>query len=139
MNSKRRVTSTPAAGSADKALFCWFFDLHTQNGGLKGLTYEDVQNFIIANGVDRADDVVCDWLATRAAGEAGYRDALKNAEMWRNAVNGQGLPLFVLSYLRAMRARQEFRGDTLNRKATIALGQGWVHLELHDLRPVLAG
>jgi hypothetical protein len=125
--------------AVDKALFCWFFDVYTQNGGLKGLTFDDVRAFIAANGVDRADDVICDWLAARGEADAGFRDSLKNAALWRNAVEAGRLPLLVLSYLRALRARTEWRGDVLNRKATIAVGSGWVHLERHELGPLLAG
>lgn len=128
-----------AAGTVTKALFCWFFDLYTQNGGLKGVTYADVRGFMVSNGIDKSDDVICDWLAARGASDAGYRDSLKNAALWRNSVDDQRLPLLVLSYLRAMRARGAYRGDTLNRKATVALGQGWVHMERHDLRNLLAG
>lgn len=133
------ASSLPGRPAVSKALFCWFFDLHTQNGGLKDLTYADVKGFIENNGVADTDDVVCDWLAARAASDAGYRDSRRNAELWRSSVDEAVLPLFVLSYLRALRSRTEYRGDVLNRKATIAVGQGWVHVERHDLRQLLAG
>src|SRR5206468_2969200 len=32
-------------GKPDKRLFCWFFDVLTQNGGLKGITFADVDGF----------------------------------------------------------------------------------------------
>jgi hypothetical protein len=127
----------PAFGSVTKHAFCWFFDLITQNGGLKGITIGDVSSFLAVSGVDRADDLVCDWLATRPAGEAGYRDSIKNAEDWRNVSSDGSLSLLILSYLRSQKSRPEYRGDTLNRKATIATGKGWVHRELHDVRKLL--
>jgi len=134
IESARRWAAALSAGEQpSKAVFCWFFDLHTQNGGLKGLTYDDVQGFIASTGFDRADDVVCDWLAARTASDAGYKDSRKNASLWRNSVSEKNLPLFVLSYLRAMLSRTEYRGDVLNREATIALGNGWVHAERHHL------
>ncbi len=149
IEASRRVASTAADAAShwadeagippSKALFCWFFDLTTQNGGLKGLGYAEVRDYISANGADRADDLVCDWLAARTSGEAGYRDAAKNAALWRDHVDAAQLPLFVLSFLRALKVpRRQYRADVLNRKATIALGQGWVHTERHDLRPLLA-
>lgn len=133
------ASSLPGKPPVSKTLFCWFFDLRTQNGGLGNLSYADVEAFVGNNGITKADDVVCDWLAARTANDAGYRDSLRNADLWRTAVDGATSPLFVLSYLRALRSRTGYRGDVLNRKATIAVGQGWVHMERHDLRSLLAG
>jgi hypothetical protein len=116
--------------------FCWFFDVRTQNGGLKGVSAQAVKDFIREVGAQRVDDVVCDWLAARGPGDAGYRDARKNALLWRTDAPAAKLPLFAASYLRAMRARLEYRADVLDRKGTIALGSGWVHGELHRLDPL---
>ena len=132
------AAADPAYDSVTKGLFCWFFDVFTQNGGLKGLGYREVKDFVAANGVERADDVICDWLATRTNASAGYRDSRENATMWRDKVPREKLSLLVLSYLRSQLARLEYRGDVLNRKASIAIGRGWVHRELHDLSPLLA-
>lgn len=121
-----------------KDVFCWFFDVYTQNGGLKGLTYADAADFIAASGTGKADDVICDWLAARTSAFAGFRDSLRNAALWRDNVPPAKLHLFVLSYLRAQKSRLEYRADVLNRKATIALGQGWVHGEKHDLAALFA-
>ena len=126
-------------GTADKWLFCWFFDLITQNGGLKNVTHDDVTAFIGATGTSAVDDVICDWLAERTSNDAGYRDSHRNAELWRNKVPADRLILFVASYMRALESRTEYRGDTLNRKGTIALGEGWVHVERHQLKPIIAG
>jgi hypothetical protein len=128
----------PKATPNTKATFCWFFDVFTQNGGLKGLSYADVENFIEATGADRADDVICDWLAGRPSTDDAAPDARRNAALWRNQVPEKALPLLVLSYLRARRARPAYQADTLNRKATIAVGHGWVHRERHDLDGLLA-
>lgn len=120
-----------------KAEFCWFFDVFTQNGGMKDVTLQLVQNFIATAGTDAADDSVCDWLAARTTADNGFRDSRKNAVLWRNNVSAERLTLFVASYLRAQRSLLQWRADTLNRKGTIALGFGWVHGEQHNLKAPL--
>lgn len=136
--AKAYAASDPAYGNPTKGLFCWFFDVFTQNGGLKDLDYDDVRGFIAHNGLQRVDDVICDWLATRTDASAGYRDSRSNAALWRDQVPQERLSLLVLSFLRSQLARLEYRGDVLNRKAAIAIGRGWVHRELHDLTKLLA-
>ncbi|WP_371424573.1 peptidoglycan-binding domain 1 protein [Tardiphaga sp.] len=121
----------------DKWLFCWFFDLITQNGGLKSVTHASVVSFIGATGTTAVDDVICDWLASRTSRDAGFRDSHRNADLWRDKVPDERLKLFVASYMRALESRTEYRGDTLNRKATIALGEGWVHVERHNLKQII--
>lgn len=135
--AKAYAAHDPATGGVGKPLFCWFFDVHTQNGGLSGLGYADVKQFIDANGASRADDTICDWLSDRNQADAGYRDSHRNAALWRDNVDPSQLSLFVLSFLRSQKSRTQYRADVLNRKGTIALGTGWVHLELHDLTPLL--
>lgn len=116
--------------------FCWFFDVMTQNGGLKGVSPARVKDFIAAAGTDRADDIVCDWLASRTSGDNGFRDSQKNARLWRDAVPAANLELFVASFMRSQKSNLQWRADTLNRKGTIALGTGWVHGEQHDLHAI---
>ena len=44
--STRPRRGRPARGGAkSKRLFCWFFDIVTQNGGLEGLTFAKTKNF----------------------------------------------------------------------------------------------
>jgi hypothetical protein len=124
------------AGTPALQEFCWFFDLLTQNGGLKDVSPAMVADFIAASGHQQADDVVCDWLESRPPTDHGVRDAWKNAALWRNQVPTGNLTLFVASYLRAQRAKPEWRTDTLNRKATIAVGHGWVHTSQHFLTDI---
>lgn len=121
----------------DKALFCWFFDLLTQNGGLKTVTPAGAKSFINGFGRDKADDAICDWLTGRGSEQAGYRDARKNADLWRNSVPPSRLVIFAASFLRSGLSRLPYRADVMNRKGTIALGTGWVHLERHDLTAIL--
>jgi N-acetylmuramoyl-L-alanine amidase CwlA len=107
--------------------FCWFFDLFTQNGGLKGISPNDVVNFIHHTQSDKADDLVCDWLAGQQSASHGESDARKNAALWRNSQNIISLELLIASYLRAQKSKVEWRVDVLNRKGTIAMKSGWVH------------
>lgn len=131
------ATEDPSFGQVTKRLFCWFFDVITQNGGLKGLGFRDVHAFIDAAGVDRADDLVCEFLGDRGPSDAGFRDSRENAVLWRDKIPAGRLSLLTLSYLRGLKSRTEFRGDVLNRKGTIAVGSGMVHRERHDLNVLL--
>jgi hypothetical protein len=136
--AKAYAAADPAHGTVSKALFCWFFDVYTQNGGLKGVGYGDVKAFLAAHGTAKADDIICDWLASLTEASASYRDCHDNAKLWRNNVPDAKLSLLVLSYLRAQLSRLEYRGNVMNRKGTIALGHGWVNREKHDLTALLA-
>lgn len=119
-------------GAPTKRSFCWFFDIVTQNGSLKGLTFADVAQFLDQNKPDRADDVVCDFLANRK-GESGHvRDAKKNAALWRDKTDNEKLELLAMSYLRSNAANPQWRHVVLNRKGTIAMGVGWVNSGKHN-------
>ena len=120
-------------GKADLRTFCWFFDLVTQNGSLKGLTRADVENFKALSGPGGADDLVCDFLENRPILGGHDRDAQRNAKLWRNTLSGARLDLLVLSHLRAGLSRPQFRHVVLNRKGTLAAGKGWVNGELYRL------
>jgi hypothetical protein len=128
----------PSFGTATRPLFCWFFDLFTQNGGLKGLGYGDVHAFIDRNGADGALGVVCDWLASRPKGVTGYRDSNANATLWRTHLPASSLSLLLLSYLRCQLSRIEYRADVMNRKGTVAVQRGWVHGQKQDLTALLS-
>jgi hypothetical protein len=99
----------------------------TQNGGLKGLTFEEVGEFLEQNKPDKADDFVCDFLKGRTGASGHVTDAHKNADLWRNKADGQKLELLVMSYLRSETADPKWRHVVLNRKGTIAMGGGWVN------------
>jgi hypothetical protein len=122
--------------TATKREYCWFYDIFTQNGGLKSVTPKKVQDFIAGHGADRADDIVCDWLAARKDAQPGAKDSRKNATLWRNKVADGHAELFVASYLRAGESNPLWQADVLNRKGTIALGKGWVHASQHDVTPI---
>ncbi|HEY0116694.1 MAG TPA: hypothetical protein VGB54_13340 [Allosphingosinicella sp.] len=114
-------------GPQSKRTFCWFFDLVTQNGGLEGLTASKVKAFIAANAPDKADDLICDFLAGVKGNGGHAKDARANAAAWRNKAAGDKLTLLCASYLRSMTSKPEWRHVVINRKATIAMGRGRVN------------
>jgi len=116
--------------------FCWFFDLLTQNGGLKGLKLSDVQKFINNHGATAVDDAICDFMAARTKADSGYLDSKANATLWRNNIANKDLNLFVLSYLRSLLSRTEYRGLTMNRKGGIAAGAGWINRSKRNLSAI---
>ncbi len=113
--------------------FCWFFDLVTQNGGLKGVGGGDVKAFIQQHAPDKADNVICEWLGNAPSNVFGFKDARKNAIAWCDNISAEALPLFVLSYLRAQKSRSDSRYLVLNRKGTIAITSGMVNGDKIDL------
>jgi hypothetical protein len=110
-----------------KQAFCWFFDVFTQNGGLNTVTPQQVDSFV-GNDVQHAVSTVCAWLSARQSFEHGASDSIKNAARWQNIAEAS-TRLFVASFLRSQKSKLEWRADVLNRKATIAVGSGWVHGE----------
>ena len=147
MDVARKVGNTAWATAQDwdqkrggsgvsKKAFCWFYDVFTQNGGLKSLTVKKVQDFIANNGADQADAVICDWLAARADDNRGAKDSRKNANLWRGTVVDRDMFFFVASYLRIQESNQLWQSDAMNRKAAIAVGTGWVHGTKHNLVPI---
>lgn len=116
-----------AGGVLDKRLFCWFFDLVTQNGGLKGITRQTVLDFITTNTPGKVDDVICDFLEGQTKPGGHNKDARANGKAWRDAAKDEKLELLVLSYLRAAVSNPLWRVPVMNRKATIAIGKGRVN------------
>lgn len=114
----------------------WFFDIVTQNSSLKGLGFGDVTAFKKAAGPDKADDLICDWLAATNSKYAGKDDCHENAKLWRNSISGSSLDLLVLGYLRSQKSILQWRGDVLNRKGTLAVKRGRVHGKLFDLSTI---
>ncbi len=130
--AKTWCKDSSGAAEPDQRSFCWYFDLITQNGGPKGLSFADVRNFIQVHTPARVDDVICDWLAAAGAAKAGWKDAGRNAKLWRDQIPPGRLPLLVMSYLRALKSRPDYQAVVLNRKGSIALGVGWVNGEKMD-------
>lgn len=113
--------------------FCWFFDLVTQNGSLKNLTFKDAQDLIDAHTPDRVDDVICGWLNKPASNAWQGEMAKRNAGLWRNAVASADLPLFALSYLRSLKAVPRALWLVMNRKGILTVGKGWLNGSQFDL------
>jgi len=118
--------------------FLWFFDLTTQNGGLEGITADQVADFIHRNAAEGAGEVVCDFMAGLNGTSGHIRDAHKNASLWRGDLKPIALELLVLSYLRSGSASPKWRHVVLNRKGTIAAGRGWVNGSKYDLSHLIS-
>lgn len=131
------AASDPAFKVVTKALFCWFFDLTTQNGNLKGISIANLGAFRASHSDPRG--FVCDWLAGQPSSVAGAKDAHLNAQLWRGDCDAQRESLFLLSYLRCLKSNPLWQVDTLNRKGTIARWFGWVHRDQHELTNLLTG
>ena len=122
-------------GGGDPLLkeFCLFFDLVTQNGGMKNVWLDDVQTFIANTGRAKVDDAVANWIVSRPPTTAHYSDGKKNAALWRNNVADADVELFTLAYLRCLKSNETYRVVALNRKGTIAVTRGWVNGSLVEL------
>lgn len=114
--------------------FCFFFDVVVNNGSLRGLTYKDVVNFYAANGgPDAAHEVIINWCANASPNESQAIDCIKNSQLWSQMLSTAPdslKKLWVLGFLRAKMANAQFQALVLNRKGTLALGQGWVNNSL---------
>lgn len=119
-------------GEPSKRLFCWFFDVVTQNGSLEGLTPQRVADFLSRAAPGKADDLICDFLASRSGNSGHVRDAHRNGALWRDRTVGEKLEILCMSYLRSETASSRWRHVVLNRKGTIAIGTGWVNGSLRD-------
>ena len=124
--------SARGTGGRSPQELVWFFDVVTQNGGMKGLTFADVKTFKASAGPGKADDLVCDWLAGVNSTFWGFKDAHANAARWRNTINDDPLDLLVLGYLRSQKSTLKARADVLNRKGTLAARKGEVHGTVFD-------
>jgi hypothetical protein len=110
----------------------WFFDVITQNGGMRGIGYADVRAFVDEMGVDGALAAIRDWLGAAGPDWWGRADCLKNADLWTQAPSGS-FDLVALSYLRARAATHpRARGVVMNRKGSIAMRRGYVNGALFD-------
>lgn len=127
LNAAESWAQARHGGAASKRLFCWFFDLLTQNGGLNGLTPATLADFIANHTPNRADDFICDFLGSRTGTSGHVKDAHKNAALWRDQAHGETLDLLCLSFLRSESSLPKWRHVVLNRKGSIAMGEGWVN------------
>ncbi len=94
--------------------FCWFFDLITQNGGLKGVTKPRPDTIKKVNAILFASQ--------------------KNQEIWtKRTLNDEQVTLLIASHERAKLSRAEYQRDVMDRKGTIAVGKGVVHGDLYEI------
>lgn len=94
--------------------FCWFFDLITQNGGLKGVKKPTVDRNRLVNACALASP--------------------KNASLWLSLkLSDEQIILIIASWQRSMMARAAYMKDVMDRKGTIAAGVGYVHGKNYDV------
>lgn len=90
--------------------FCWFFDLVTQNGSLKGVTKSRPDVLSVTQAINFASP--------------------KNSQIWmRRTLNEEQKILLIASHDRAVLSRAAYQKDVMDRKGTIAVGVGVVHGE----------
>ena len=109
--------------------FALFFDIAAQNGSLKGVTAEVVDSKL-GKDPQAALDEALEWIASPPKGASGGSDAIKNAELWRSIIPSSGhqmLRRFLLAVLRSRKASPEWQWDSVNRKGTLAVGEGLIH------------
>lgn len=121
------VTDWQGSGSFQE--FALFFDVAAQNGSLKGVTAAVVDACI---GTDPAAAIAkaLAWVDSVPKKTSGYEDAKKNVPLWRSMLASAALEivrLFIFAILRSQKAAAAWQWDVANRKATLALGEGWVH------------
>lgn len=98
--------------------YCVIFDCLVQNGSLPGITNEKLGAFKF--------QLLKDLVSTST-----NSDTKKNKKIWDNlTVDGELLKLAGIAYYISLRSKKEYQFDVLNRKATLALGVGYVHGDL---------
>src|SRR5262245_42346123 len=125
---RARVVSPAEPGLSE---FTVFLDTLVFNGGMAGLDYTSVTQYKATHSNENDVAVICDWLASASEPMYQWREARKNAELWREKHFGRNaLDLFILSYLRAQKAQGDsgkFKANVLSRRDTIILNDGWVN------------
>ena len=129
---KAAADNTAAWGLSDSLrAFCFFFDIATQGGGLKGLGPENVHDYFQQHGGSAgaclAACAACENAETSLANSA---DAHRNAKLWRTLVDAAdevSRQLFTLGWLRSLLARPRFVFTSINRRGTLAFAQGFVN------------
>lgn len=108
-------------------IFAMFFDIRVQNGSLKDIVIENIPN---NRGMMMAQaKVAIKWMYSRAAG-AGLGDVHRNASLWEPMLQGSDdwrLALFGVGYLRSIECTEAWKGVCLDRKGSLAFGQGYVN------------
>jgi Bacterial SH3 domain len=118
--------------------FCFFFDVATQGGSLKGLGPENVQAFYKEHGGSAgACQVACAASESAEAFHSNAADAHRNGKLWGTLLEASdevSRHLFTLGWLRSQLARARFIFTSMNRRGTLALHQGFVNDSAWDFR-----
>jgi hypothetical protein len=136
---KFAAENTAAWGLSDSLnAFCFFFDVATQGGSLKGLGPEDVQAFYQEHGgAASACQVACAASESAEAFHSNAADAHRNGKLWGTLLDASdevSRHLFTLGWLRSQLARARFIFTSMNRRGTLAFHQGFVNGSAWDFR-----
>jgi hypothetical protein len=125
-------------------VIAYFFDIVVMNGSLRGILPDDVQQFMDDNGGHSEIEMIFSFCSSANSTMAAYKDCKKNALHWRTEYGPILMSsdesfsierfLFVLGYMRSMRANYTYRAATLNRRGIMALGSGYTESELKILK-----
>lgn len=135
-----------------KRAFCWFFDVHVQNGSMKGinkpeLTVSEKMGVIIKNilgNVPTVNEVVMPFPVRDEYTKNVELDPAvepKNKELWSSLSyslfdDEEGIILF--NWMLKRVTRNAWASDVISRKGTLAHKIGYVHGQLYDLREKLS-
>lgn len=100
--------------------FAYWFDLAVHNGTGKLVAFSE------AEGV--SNKRVLDWCKSESG--AGQEDTRKNAKIWEVLVTKADFDevhLWKMAMLRAVKANDKYDTDVMNRKGSLALGEGIIH------------
>lgn len=133
-----------------KRAFCWFFDVHVQNGSMKGINKPELSfpqkmgvwfKSVVGN-VPTVEDVVMPFPVM-----SEYENNLKfdrdmdedNIDLWlKNSLANDEEGIILFNWMIKRVTRNRWASDVLSRKGTIAHRVGYVHEKLYDLREKLA-
>lgn len=127
--------------------FAYFFDMRVNNGGLSGLWAPDALNYVATDEAERtpaawatALNHILDWCKHVPSVWHGAKDLQKNGELWFYEAQKRDIEndsLFILGWLRALKARDVFEPIVMNRRGTMAYGLGNVNGDLKNFQESL--
>jgi hypothetical protein len=133
-----------------KRAFCWFFDVHVQNGSMKGINKPELTitqkvgvlikgvlgNVPVVGEVVMPFPVQSEYLANITQDPAV---SVKNRKLWTDELQADDEECIILfNWMLKRVTRNDWAEDVVSRKGTIAHKIGYVHGQLYDLREVLS-
>lgn len=106
-------------------VFCWYFDVAVNNGGMKGVQTAAGNGFAFSSLEAWANN-----LYVPVAYEKTKKDLIANLDIWRAKWDSMAIwekSLVGLAVARSSLCVQDFKADVMNRKGSLAFGAGIVH------------